>query len=627
MLQAPGVAHGDYGALYIRGEMIQPQYRINGMIIPEGISGFGQVFDLRIARRVEFITGALPAQHNYRTNIVDIETKQSFENGAKASMTGGSYSTFNPAIEVSGAADKLTYYATGSYLRARNGILFPTPERDPLHNDTRQTRGFALVSFVPDPHSRWSLMAGAAQARFQIPNVRGESPTFPLDGVGNFPDLASADLDERQRESNRYAAVAYEGTDGSRVDYRVALVSRHSSVHFTPDTIGDLIYRGIASDVTRRNRATGLQVDVSLAHSSARTLRAGVALNRQRTDSENESVAFPADSDGAQIPGDPFTVSDARSIIARVTGIYVQDEWRATSRLTLNAGLRFDHLKSLTRDGQLSPRLNAVFEFDERTALHVGYSRFFNPPRLELIGPDTISKFRNTTNQPKVQESAPVVPERVHYLDAGLKHRLTPKLTLGFDVYAKRGNNMADFGQFGQALVYSPFNWRKSRIHGVEFTAQYRNGGLSSYFNASGSWARARGISSGQYNFESEELDYINGHWVYMDHDQRLSSSVGLAYSWFDVVLSADAFFGSGMRRTPDGATPNSDHMPGYGRANLGVAREFQAAWLAGKLGVRLSVVNLFDKRYETRDGTGVGVGAPQFGARRSLYATLSASF
>jgi len=129
LLQAPGVAQGDYGELHIRGEMAQPQYRINGTIIPDGISGFAQVFDSRFAQRIEFITGALPAQYNYRTNIIDITTKQSFENGGRVSIYGGSYNTQNPALELSGATDKLTYYAIGSYLQADNGILFPTADR------------------------------------------------------------------------------------------------------------------------------------------------------------------------------------------------------------------------------------------------------------------------------------------------------------------------------------------------------------------------------------------------------------------------------------------------------------------------------------------------------------------
>jgi outer membrane receptor protein involved in Fe transport len=38
-------------------------------------------------------------------------------------------------------------------------------------------------------------------------------------------------------------------------------------------------------------------------------------------------------------------------------------------------------------------------------------------------------------------------------------------------------------------------------------------------------------------------------------------------------------------------------------------------------------MVNLFDKTYLLRDGSGVGVGAPQYGARRTLYVGLSTRF
>jgi hypothetical protein len=34
--------------------------------------------------------------------------------------------------------------------------------------------------------------------------------------------------------------------------------------------------------------------------------------------------------------------------------------------------------------------------------------------------------------------------------------------------------------------------------------------------------------------------------------------------------------------------------------------------------------VNLFDQAYELRDGTGIGVGAPQWGQRRGFYGGIS---
>jgi len=259
LLQAPGVVQGDYGELHIRGEMTPPQYRINGVIVPEGISGFGQFFDPRFAERIDLLTGALPAEYNYRTNIVEIQTKQRFENGGKASLYGGSYATLSPSLELSGSKGDFTGYVTGTYFQSENGILFPTSDRQPIHDDTVQSYGFAYAAFQPTTTSRWSLILGAAQAQFQIPNVPGQTPTFPLDGVSFFPDLPSADLNEQQHERGSYAVLSYQELSGTDLDYQVAFYNRYSSVSFSPDPIGDLIYRGIASQVERSSTTNGLR--------------------------------------------------------------------------------------------------------------------------------------------------------------------------------------------------------------------------------------------------------------------------------------------------------------------------------------------------------------------------------
>ena len=76
ILQAPGVAQDSFGQIHVRGEHADLQYRINGVQLPEGITGFGQVFSPRFAQNLNFLTGALPAEYGYRTaGVVDIHTK------------------------------------------------------------------------------------------------------------------------------------------------------------------------------------------------------------------------------------------------------------------------------------------------------------------------------------------------------------------------------------------------------------------------------------------------------------------------------------------------------------------------------------------------------------------------
>src|SRR3569832_2646260 len=98
VLQAPGVAQDSYGQLHVRGEHNGLQYRLNGIIIPEGISVFGQTFDPRFIGSLKLITGALPAEYGDRTaGIIDVQTKPGlFAPGGQIGVFGGSHSQLTP---------------------------------------------------------------------------------------------------------------------------------------------------------------------------------------------------------------------------------------------------------------------------------------------------------------------------------------------------------------------------------------------------------------------------------------------------------------------------------------------------------------------------------------------------
>src|SRR5205823_3115360 len=76
LLQAPGVVQDSYGVIHVRNEHANLQYRLNGVIVPESISGFGTTFDPRIASSIQLITGTLPAQYGYRTSgVINFRTQ------------------------------------------------------------------------------------------------------------------------------------------------------------------------------------------------------------------------------------------------------------------------------------------------------------------------------------------------------------------------------------------------------------------------------------------------------------------------------------------------------------------------------------------------------------------------
>ena len=77
--------------------------------------------------------------------------------------------------------------------------------------------------------------------------------------------------------------------------------------------------------------------------------------------------------------------------------------------------------------------------------------------------------------------------------------------------------------------------------------------------------------------------------------------------------------------QTRGGATPNGDHNPAYVTVNFGISQDFSLMGWKG-LTARFDILNALDEVYTIRDGSGIGVGAPQFGARRGFFTGLSKS-
>ncbi len=624
LLQAPGVVQTSYGGVYVRGDHANLQYRINGVIIPESISGFGQALDARIIKSISLLDGALPAQYGERTAaVVNITTKSGHElgNGGSVGVTAGSYGSFNPNASIWGSSDRWSWFFTGNYMENNAGIENPTASRTPIHDRTNQVKGFGNVSYLINDDTRLSFMFGVSNNRFQIPNNPGQTPQF---GYLDTVDFNSADLNEQQHEQTRFGVMALQGKLGS-TDYQVSLGQRYSSVGFSPDNIGDLMFNGIAATIRRSNSASTLQADFSTPVGDNNTVRYGLYGNFEHAVSGNNSLVFPADANGNQASTTPINIFDGNRIVAKTWAAYLQDEWSIGQNLTVNYGVRADHYQAFRTESQLSPRLGMVYQLGSSTTLHAGYSRYFTPPATEAITTTNILKFAGTTNALPDNGNNTPLAERSDYYDAGISQTFGDAWTVGFDSYYRTVSRLQDEGQFGAALIYSTFNYNQGRIRGNEFSVSYSQGPLSFYSNIAFSRAMGKRVITGQYNFSPDDLAYIYDNYIHLDHDQKITSSGGINYALDSgTSVGANYLFGTGLRK--DGNTPNGLSLPDYFQLNLNVSHDFHLGSF-GKLHTQLAVINALDRTYELRDGTGIGVGAPQFGPRRGVYVSVQKDF
>jgi outer membrane receptor protein involved in Fe transport len=684
LLQAPGVSQDSAasGLLHVRNDHANVQYRINGVMLPDGPTGFSSILDASWIGSIGLVVGALPAEYGLRTvGLVDITTRSDiFNNSGQVGVYGGSQGTFTPTIQYGGtfgstcpptaAAPRardlpgascfpgVQYFFVGRYLRTDEGLENSTADYHAIHDFSQQGKGFAYLSTFVDPHTRLSLIAGSSTSAFQIPNTPGQ----PVGLNGNVTSaygitaFDSAALNENQYEDTQYSVLAAQRSING-FDGQLSYFTRFDRLHYAPDLIGDLLINGVASDIVRQSLTNGIQADGSYRINAAHTLRTGLSFSAEQAFVGNSSLVEPL---VGGVPFDaPFYVTDDVSANGYLAGVYAQDEWKLTDNLTINGGLRFDQMWQFVSANQLSPRISITYTPFDYTKFHAGYARYFTPPVLVEATPVNVAAFNNTSAASPITQASPVLPERSHYFDVGVDQNIPfgcnkpaakdcTDLDLGIDAYYKIATDLIDNGQFGQAYVLSAFNYAQGTVQGIELSTKFHSGNFQAYGNLSVGAEKATNPVSNQYLFGNTplpdlggmtELQYLQTHWVYTDHSQLVTASAGVAYqfcgrpayanetfggdegafwtasSWCGTRLSADMIYGNGLR---DGDA-NISTVPPYTQFNIGIAREFLLPNDPKPMTIRFDVINLFDTVYLIRDGSGIGVFAPQYGPRRGV--------
>ena len=624
LLRLPGVVQDSYGEVHVRGEHGYTGYRINGVMLPEGLEGFGQEFDSHFVQSATLLTGALPAQFGLRVyGIVDISTKTGTDlNGGEVGVYGGSFDTIRPYLDYGGSNDKVDYFFSFSELHSDLGIENPTDSTRALHDYTDQLKLFGSLTYKIDETDKLTLISGGSYSDFEIPNSPGKAPLYNLAGFTPFP---SSELNENQNEQDYFAVLAYQISRGD-LSVQASLFAHYDRIHFVPDYKGDLVYQGAAGLINNVLHSEGTQIDATYILNDQHTLRFGTIVSFEGYDRHDSTSVFPATANRVQTSDVPFTINDMDSKDGLLFSLYAEDEWKLTSKLTINYGLRYDLSEGYTDASQWSPRINGVYQLSDATTFHLGYARYFVPPGLEFVSAGNVARYANTTNAPTVFKQDAPYPERVNYFDAGVVQKVGSSLSLTGDAFYKASTGGLDLGQFSSALILTPFNYSHGHTYGIETGAEYSQGPWRAGLNFSYVRATAVGITSAQSEFPADELAYIDSHRIVLDHDQPFTLSTDVSYTFNSnhTRLFTDFLFGSGLR---EGFANLGVLQPHY-QLNLGLEHSIPVNRGGIKaIKLRLECTNVFDQRAELRAGSGVGITQPQYLPPRGFFGTVAFKF
>ena len=315
LLQAPGVSQDSAasGFVHVRNDHANLQFRINGVMLPDGVTGFGSVLDTdligtmcaghrRVAGRVRAAHGR-PRRHHHpgrrlqqlgqRQHVwrqpgnvrTELRIRRHIRQHVPRDECAPSSAKPAPSVSTTDCFPGVQYFFTGRYLQTTEGIENPTSSLNAIHDFSQQEKGFGYMSTFIDPTTRLSLITGSAINSFQIPNIPGQPVGMngnpPVTNVNGITDFNSSMLNENQVEQTHYGVLALQKS-APGFDGQISYFTRYNNLHFTPDPVGDLLLNGIASDISRQSYANGIQADGSYAITPSHTLRAGFTVSAEQ---------------------------------------------------------------------------------------------------------------------------------------------------------------------------------------------------------------------------------------------------------------------------------------------------------------------------------------------------------
>ena len=288
--------------------------------------------------------------------VIDIHTKDGCDSTHNsATVFGGQRDTAQGSFELGGCSGDVSYYLTGLFLQSNLGFSSAVPAPDPIHDAVTQGQSFAYLTYNPAPTVKLSLISGMTLSFNQFPNQPNQTPQYQLDNI-NPASYPSSAINSGLNQQDYFGVLALNETLGSNWNYQLAYSAHYNTQTFYPDSIGDLIYQGIASNVFTSDLSSTLEGDLTY-HIGAHALRGGFYFGEYGVESDQTSQVFPI---VRGVPATtPVSLTANLNKINLVYGVYFEDTLandrpaKCQFRFALGPRDRLHHRQPIQPDHQL----------------------------------------------------------------------------------------------------------------------------------------------------------------------------------------------------------------------------------------------------------------------------------
>jgi TonB dependent receptor/Carboxypeptidase regulatory-like domain/TonB-dependent Receptor Plug Domain len=576
----PG-AYITHDMLHMRGGH-QVSWLLDGVEVPNTniASNLAAQIDPKDIDYIEIQRGSYTSDIGDRTyGVFNVVPRTGFEHNRDAELvlSAGNFYQTNDQLNFGDHTEKFAYYASLNGNRSDYGLAPPVGQV--LHDATNGYGGFASLIYNRNPTDQFRFVTQLRNDYFQIPY----DPDTNSPGNQQFQ---SSGLRDGQHESDAIVTFSWLHTFNPSTVLQVSPFFHYNKADYqsNPNDIP------VATTSERDSIYAGAQASITTAI-ARNTIQAGLYSFGQHDNYLFGSI-FNDGSGNAN-----FTLPDSAN--GGVIEEYVSDNFKATSWLTLIAGLRQTHFQGEFTENVTDPRFGVAVRVPKLNWVFRGfYGRYYQPPPL-LTASGPVVQFANANNT----DFAPLHGERDEEHQFGVQIPLRGWV-LDADTFKTRVNNFLDHSNIGDSSIYFPVTVDGALIRAWELTLRsprlWRFG--QAHLAYSNQIAEQRGNITGGLICTPIGDPACDAGFNYtpVDHDQRNTLNVGFnATLPWGTSASTNVYYGSGFTNggfNPDGPPTDprypNPYLPQHTTFDLSIGKSFGEKFIAS-----VTAINVANRR------------------------------